>query len=230
MFFSPLDLEMIDDYQVDWLLGCDEVGRGCLAGPVVGACAAINVSKIPSHFLENLGVNDSKTLSVKKRQAIINELNIKWDFSKESSVVFKNSFLQLSYSQVDAVVIDDINIFQSSLLAMANAAKLLKTSRSKLLLVDGKWDLGDKVKVNQLPIIKGDSKSKVIALASVIAKEFRDSLMEKIDRDHPEFQFRNNVGYPTKFHKQAIKQHGILPIHRKTFKGVKEYVPEGNKG
>lgn len=228
MFLSPFDLKIIDEHQVDWLLGCDEVGRGCLAGPVVGACAAINISKIPNDFLEALGVNDSKILTAKKRQAIINELGIQWDFKSPSSVVFKNNFLQLSYSQISSVQIDEINIFQSSLLAMANATELIKTNRSRILLVDGKWDLGNRAKkMNQLAVIKGDSKSRIIALASIIAKEFRDSLMTEIDLAHPEFQFRNNVGYPTKFHKEAIKQHGILPIHRKSFKGVKEFVPKG---
>ena len=222
MFFSEFDLEILKTKNPKWILGCDEVGRGCLAGPVVGAAAAIKVSEIPNSFLSDFGINDSKQLSAKKRARIIQEFNIRWDYKKDSSLVFENSFLKLSVSQTQASKIDEINIFQASKLSMANAVELVHKPDS-YLLVDGKWGIDPYFKKDQEAVIKGDSKSKVIALASIIAKEFRDSYMKKLDLDYPEFQFGKNVGYPTAFHKDAIAKYGILPIHRKTFKGVKEY-------
>ena len=222
MFFSEFDLTKLESKNPKWIMGCDEVGRGCLAGPVVGAAAAIKVSEVPKEFLAEFGINDSKQVSAKKRAKVIQEFNISWDFKKESSLVFENSFLKLSVSQTQPQKIDEINIFQASKLSMANAVELVNQPQS-YLLVDGKWGIDPYFQGAQEAVIKGDSQSRVIALASIMAKEFRDSYMKELDFDYPEFQFGKNVGYPTAFHKDAIARHGILPIHRKTFKGVKEY-------
>jgi ribonuclease HII len=228
MFFSKLDKQIIKKYQPDWLLGCDEVGRGCLAGPVVAACAGINLDKFDISFFKSCGINDSKQLSAKKRNELIKYLDISWDFKKETQNVFNSHGVIINISQLSAQVVDERNIFYASLMAMDNSLSLMrKKIKNPYLLIDGKWDLSkvSKMKVKQEAIIKGDSLSKVIGLSSIVAKEFRDAMMRDLyAKKHPLFHFEKNMGYPTKLHKKAIIEHGILAIHRKTFKGVKEYV------
>ena len=174
--------------------GVDEVGRGCLAGPVIAA-AVILRNNIP-------GLKDSKKLSKKKREEL-------------SLIIMKNSYF--SFGSSSPKEIDEINILQASLLAMKRAILKLSVEPGKIL-IDGihKPDLNTDTQT----IISGDSYIDEISAASIIAKVYRDNLMTQFDKEYPNFYFSSHMGYGTKMHKVAIKKYGITPIHRKTFKGV----------
>ena len=174
--------------------GVDEVGRGCLAGPVIAA-AVILTNNIP-------GLKDSKKLSKKKRE----ELSLK---------IMKNSYF--SFGSSSPKEIDEINILQASLLAMKRAILNLSVEPGKIL-IDGihKPDLNTDTQT----IISGDSYIDEISAASIIAKVYRDNLMMQFDKEYPNFFFSSHMGYGTKMHKAALKKYGITPIHRKTFRGV----------
>ena len=176
------------------IAGVDEVGRGCLAGPVIAA-AVILRNNIP-------GLKDSKKLSKKKRE-------------KLSLIIMKNSYF--SFGSSSPKEIDEINILQASLLAMKRAILKLSVEPGKIL-IDGihKPDLNTDTQT----IISGDSYIDEISAASIIAKVYRDNLMMQFDKKYPNFYFSSHMGYGTKMHKAAIKKYGITPIHRKTFKGV----------
>ena len=176
------------------IAGVDEVGRGCLAGPVIAA-AVIFKNNIP-------GLKDSKKLSIKKRQ-------------KLSLIIMENSYF--SFGSASVKEIDEINILQASLLAMKRAILNLSVKPGKIL-VDGvhKPDLD----IDTQTIIKGDSYIDEISAASIIAKVYRDNLMLQFDKKYPNFHFSSHKGYGTKPHKAAINKYGITPAHRKTFKGV----------
>lgn len=225
MFFSKLDQKIIKNNNPQWLIGCDEVGRGCLAGPVVAASVGICPHLFKPDFLKDLLITDSKKMTAKKRQEVVKELGVSWDFHKKTQIIFKGEGLLIALSQLPAELIDEVNIFYASLMAMEKALKkVLKNPGTSYVLIDGKWDLSktSSLNIRQEAIIKGDSHSKVIALASVMAKEFRDSLMsDYYGQKYPQYGFKDHKGYPTKIHKEAIKNYGILDIHRKTFKGVK---------
>ena len=175
------------------IIGVDEVGRGPLAGPVISAAIILNKEIIPE------GINDSKKLSKKKR-IIINEQLI----------------LHHSYAIGVATVeeIDKINILQASLLSMKRAILGLKIV-PKSILVDGN-KLPD-LEYKMYPIVKGDSKSVSIAAASIIAKVYRDKLMEDLSIQYPGYYWEKNSGYGTKQHLLALNNLGVTPIHRKTF-------------
>ena len=174
--------------------GVDEVGRGCLAGPVIAA-AVILRKNIP-------GLKDSKKLSKKKREEL-------------SLIIMQNSYF--SFGSSSPKEIDKINILQASLLAMKRAILNLSIEPGKIL-IDGihKPDLNTDTQT----IISGDSYIDEISAASIIAKVYRDNLMMQFDKKYPNFYFSSHMGYGTKMHKAAIKKYGIIPIHRKTFKGV----------
>jgi ribonuclease HII len=176
------------------IAGVDEVGRGCLAGPVIAA-AVILRNNIP-------GLKDSKKLSKKKREEL-------------SLIIMKNSYF--SFGSSSPKEIDEINILQASLLAMKRAILKLSVEPGKIL-IDGihKPDLN----ADTQTIISGDSYIDEISAASIIAKVYRDNLMMQFDKKYPNFYFSSHMGYGTKMHKAAIKKYGITPIHRKTFKGV----------
>jgi len=211
-------------------IGLDEVGRGPLAGPVVAAGAHFSGSHIQLEIvleeLKQLKVTDSKKLTSKKRREIISQLG----YSIESLHVEKRLTLFLGEIEIylyecSAETIDKINILQASLLAMKTCAERLASQHNADAFFDG----------NKIPksvakniacesIVKGDSKSALIGLASIFAKEYRDSLMTKYSLDYPGYGFEKHAGYPTKMHLEAIRNHGVSPLHRKTFKGVKEYI------
>ena len=176
------------------IAGVDEVGRGCLAGPVIAAAVILrnNIS----------GLKDSKKLSKKKREEL-------------SLIIMKNSYF--SFGSSSPKEIDEINILQASLLAMKRAILNLSVEPGKIL-IDGihKPDLNTDTQT----IISGDSYIDEISAASIIAKVYRDNLMMQFDKEYPNFYFSSHMGYGTKMHKDAIKKYGITPIHRKTFKGV----------
>jgi ribonuclease HII len=183
------------------IAGIDEAGRGPLAGPVVSAAVIL-----PSH-IKIEGINDSKKLSVKKRCQLFEVL-----YQKAVSI---------GIGIIDPVEIDRINILKASLLAMAVAVDNLKP-QPDFLLIDGKFNIPSPLP--QAAIIRGDAKSISIAAASIIAKVSRDRLMEIYDWYYPEYGLAKHKGYPTRAHKQAIQVHGCSPIHRHTFKGVKEFI------
>ncbi len=183
------------------IAGIDEAGRGPLAGPVVAA-AVILPDALPVS-----GINDSKKLTPKKRAHLFKEI-------QEYAVA-------VGIGIVDPPEIDRINILEASRVAMLLAVANL-FPEPDYLLVDGTFPIASNLP--QEPIPKGDSLSISIAAASIIAKVTRDKMMAKYHQQYPLFGFAQNKGYPTKAHKAAIQKYGCCPIHRKSFKGVKEYL------
>ena len=175
------------------IIGVDEVGRGPLAGPVISAAIILNKEKIPE------GINDSKKLSKKKREVINEELISQHKFA-------------IGIASVEEI--DKINILQASLLAMKRAVLNLNI-KPQTILVDGN-KLPD-LEYNMYPIIKGDSKSISIAAASIIAKVYRDKLMQDLSLQYPGYYWEKNSGYGTKQHLLALNNLGVTPIHRKSF-------------
>jgi ribonuclease HII len=208
------------------LVGIDEVGRGPLAGPVV-ACAVVLEAKkkedVPWKWMAKIKVDDSKKLKTKARQQLLSEFGaIK--FITHSKIILardKNWSLSCGLAEVSPEKIDDINILRASLLAMTEAHDLLQVRKaSSLALVDGNKAPDLKGRGQVQCVIKGDSKSWLIALASIIAKEYRDNLMTEFSRLYPHYGFERNAGYPTKSHYAAIEEYGACPIHRRSFRGV----------
>ncbi len=181
------------------IAGIDEAGRGPLAGPVVSACVVL-----PPGF-SHPDIDDSKKLSFKKRVFLYSKIT--------------ECALFVAIGIADTPEIERDNILKASLNSMKRSVENLLV-KPDFLLIDGKFEIDSDIP--QKAVIKGDSKSVSIAAASIIAKVERDRLMVKFDQLYPEYGFARHKGYPTKAHKQAILDHGITPIHRKTFKGVKE--------
>ena len=175
--------------------GCDEAGRGCLAGPVFAAAVIL-----PKDFYHPW-LNDSKQVSEGQRdhlREIIEKESIAW-----------------AVAVVSAEEIDKINILQSSLLAMHRALDAL-TTQAEFILVDGNKFHPYKATPN-LCVVKGDSIYASIAAASILAKTHRDEAMVRLHADHPHYYWQQNKGYPTELHREAIRQHGISPWHRRSF-------------
>jgi ribonuclease HII len=175
--------------------GCDEAGRGCLAGPVVAAAVII-----PKGY-ENILLNDSKKLSAKAREVLRPEIEAE---ALAGAVAF-----------VDNNEIDEINILNASFLAMHRAVDQLK-QKPELLLIDGNR-FNPYPEIDHKCIIKGDGKYLSIAAASVLAKTYRDEFMVNLDKKHPGYSWSKNMGYPTKEHREGIKKLGITTYHRKSF-------------
>jgi len=176
--------------------GCDEAGRGCLAGPVVAAAVIL-----PKGY-NNKQLNDSKKISEKIR----NQLRV--DIEKKATAI--------GIGIVDEKKIDQINILQASLLAMHIAIKNLNTVPSHLIIDGNKFN--SYPEISHDCIVKGDNKFMNIAAASIIAKTKRDELMKKLSEEHPEFFWHQNKGYPTKKHRRAIFKYGKSEYHRKSFR------------
>jgi ribonuclease HII len=183
------------------IAGIDEAGRGPLAGPVVSAAVILP----PSFSVAE--VIDSKKLSAKKRCRLYQEIYC--------------HAVSVGIGIVDPLEIDRINILQASLLAMAMATNNLRP-QPECLLIDGPFRIPSRLP--QKPIAKGDSLSVSIAAASIVAKVTRDRLMERYHEYYPQFDFCRHKGYPTRAHKEAIRKFGYCPIHRRTFRGVKEFI------
>ncbi len=183
------------------IAGLDEAGRGPLAGPVVAAAVVL-----PSSFSVT-GVNDSKKLSEKKRDKLFDDIYTYAD--------------AVGVGIADEKEIDSLNILRASLLAMGRAVANLSVV-PEFLLIDGTFQIASAFPQKAIP--KGDSKSISIAAASIIAKVTRDRLMLEYHKTFPQYEFNRHKGYPTKAHRNAIKTFGCCPIHRKSFKGVKEYL------
>lgn len=175
--------------------GCDEAGRGCLAGPVVAAAVIL---KKDADYSE---LNDSKQLTEKKRMQL--------------RQLIMDEALAYGIGVVTASEIDKINILNSSFLAMHRALDELKL-QPELLLIDGnRFNPYNKVK--HICIVGGDAKYQAIAAASILAKTTRDMMMEQYDAQYPVYNWKKNKGYPTPEHKRAIAEHGTTPLHRMTF-------------
>lgn len=181
-----------------FVAGIDEVGRGCLAGAVVAAACILDISKpIPE------GLNDSKKLSAKRRERLEAEI--------------KENALAYAIAQVEAEEIDRINILQATKKAMRLAVENLHL-KTDFLLIDA-VELKE-ISLPQKAIIRGDAISASIAAASIIAKTYRDNLMQELDKIYPAYGFAKHVGYGTKAHFEALRKHGACEIHRKSFRGV----------
>jgi len=190
------------------VVGVDEAGRGPLAGPVVAASFLF----LPE--LKNLAllkdVNDSKRLSEKKRGYIYDTLI--------------NEFGETTaYASVDHSEIDNINIFQATLLAMKKSVEKLEKPQNSIVLVDGNKSIKN-LDLPQKTYIKGDSRVFTIAAASIIAKVARDRMMSEFDEQYPQYGFKKNKGYGTAEHLAALKRFGPTPIHRKTFAPIKNFI------
>ncbi len=184
------------------IAGCDEAGRGPLAGPVVAAAVVLPTNCSHSVFL------DSKILRPEKRGELEKLL-----YALDTAI---------GIGIVSEQQIDRINILQASLLAMKLAVENMPTPPPDFILVDGKFTIP--LAISQEAFIKGESKSASIAAASILAKVARDRLMVSLHDQYPVYNFTKNKGYPTREHRLAIATHGPCPVHRLTFRGVREYV------
>ena len=176
--------------------GADEVGRGPLAGPVVAAAVILPLEEEK----RILGIDDSKKLSKKKRKSLAEKI-------KESAVAY-------AIEEVDEETIDKINILQATRLAMKRAIEKL-SPRPDFVLTDGNMTLD--ISVPKESVVKGDAKIASIGAASILAKVYRDALMEKYAEAFPYYGFERNAGYGTRAHIEAIREMGICTIHRRTF-------------
>ena len=188
---------MLENHYYEGLVeaGCDEAGRGCLAGSVFAAAVIL-----PPDY-ENELLNDSKKLSDRKR--------------KQLREIIEHDAVDWAVGIVEPGEIDEINILNASILAMHRALDQLKV-RPEAVIVDG-----NRFKpYRDLPyitIVKGDGKYLSIAAASILAKTYRDDYMDRLAEDYPQYDWKSNKGYPTKKHRQAIRECGITPFHRRSF-------------
>jgi ribonuclease HII len=185
------------------VIGADEAGRGPLCGPVVTAAVSL-FSEIP-------GINDSKKLSEKKRMELVPQ-------------IIHNSFWAV-YSVLPKVI-DEMNILHASLYGMSLCAKRImrKTEQNCIVMIDGNKKTGQFE--NEIAVVKGDAKSINIAAASILAKTYRDRIMDKWDKIYPEYHLSSHKGYPTAEHYEILRKIGPCEIYRKSFKLVKEEEPE----
>ncbi|MEI8599391.1 ribonuclease HII [Vibrio sp. M60_M31a] len=180
------------------IAGVDEVGRGPLVGDVVTAAVILD----PSNPIE--GLNDSKKLSEKKRLALLPEI--------------KEKALAWAVGRCSPQEIDELNILQATMVAMQRAIAGLNV-QPDLVLIDG--NRCPELPMDAQAVVKGDLRVAEISAASIIAKVVRDTEMEELDKQYPQFGFAKHKGYPTKAHFDAIEQHGVIDEHRKSFKPVK---------
>lgn len=179
--------------------GCDEAGRGCLAGSVFAAAVIL-----PEGYV-NADLNDSKKLTPRRRY--------------ELREVIERDALAWAVGEVTPGEIDEINILNASFLAMHRALDALRL-RPEAIIVDGnRFKPYHDVPYNT--IVKGDGKYLSIAAASILAKTYRDDYMDRLADEYPQYDWKSNKGYPTAKHREAIARHGLTPVHRKTFKGKK---------
>ena len=174
--------------------GCDEAGRGCLAGPVYAAAVIL-----PKDFSNEL-LNDSKKLTEAQRYAL--------------REVIEREALAWAVGVVTAAEIDEINILKASFLAMQRAVEQLKIVPEHLLIDGNRFT---PYKIPYTTVVKGDAKFMSIAAASILAKTYRDDYMLGISRDYPQYDWQKNKGYPTPKHRAAIREYGATPHHRMTF-------------
>jgi len=190
-------IKLLSSFNVDSIeAGCDEAGRGCLAGPVFAAAVIL-----PSDF-DNEILNDSKILTEKQRfklRPIIEKEAVAW-----------------AVESISNEEIDEVNILNASFLAMNRAVQRLKIQPDHLLIDGNRFR--PQTKIPFTCMIKGDGRFFSIAAASVLAKTYRDEFMENIHNEYPGYDWKKNKGYPTKKHRDAIRKYGITKYHRKTFR------------
>lgn len=189
------------DKGIKYIAGVDEVGRGPLVGPVVTACVIL-----PKDFILE-GLTDSKKLTEKKR-------NLFYDY-------IMNNAISVSVGIKSEKVIDEVNIYEATKLAMYEAVEKSSVKPEHVLIDAMKLE---KLEMPSTSIIKGDAKSISIAAASVIAKVTRDRMLDELDLKYPMYGFKSNKGYPTKKHIEAINEYGIIDEHRRTFGPVTDYI------
>ena len=176
------------------ICGIDEAGRGPLAGPVFAAAVIL------PEGLEDLGINDSKKLTEKKRDAL-------FDVIEQKAIAY-------SIASASEKEIDEINILNATFLAMKRAVDGLSL-RPDIALVDGNRKPG--TGIEEITLVKGDARSISIAAASILAKVNRDRFLLELDKQYPQYQFAKHKGYPTALHYEMIKRYGISPVHRLSF-------------
>ena len=176
------------------ICGCDEAGRGPLCGPVVAAAVIL------PDDVEIEGLNDSKKLTEKRREAL-------FDVIKEKAIAY-------AIAEASPAEIDEINILNASMLAMRRAVEALPV-KADFALIDGNCSRGFIIPTET--VVKGDAKSASIAAASILAKVTRDRICIEQDKEYPEYGIAKHKGYPTKDHMDAVREHGPSPIHRRSF-------------
>ena len=212
---KKLDLELClkDNYRYERQLknkgihligGVDEVGRGPLVGPVVAACVIL-----PEKF-DLDGLTDSKKISEKKRDEFYDKI--------------MRQAISIGIGVIDHKKIDEVNIYEATKLAMKNAVDNCAIKPEHILIDAMPLELD----IPTTSIIKGDLKSITISAASVIAKVTRDRMLIELDKKYPMYDFKNNKGYPTKKHVEAIKKYGIIDKHRRSYEPVSSYIKENN--
>lgn len=197
---------------VDWrsfapnpVVGVDEVGRGCLAGPVYAAAACLKSDELIQHF------TDSKLISEKRREEL-------------SPLIKEHHWVSVGFATVEEI--DELNILQASLLAMKRAVESLEVlmgQKAGHVLVDGNMKIPN-LKTLQTTIVKGDLRCASISAASIVAKVTRDQLMKDLGLEHPVYGFEKHKGYASSLHRESIAKYGPIHAHRKSFAGVKEYL------
>lgn len=200
---DTLEQQILDQHGA--IIGVDEAGRGCLAGPVYVAAVLVSSERM-TDLLQLEHLTDSKQLTARRRERLLDdfqELNIPWRMSV-----------------ISPAAIDRINILQAARLGMQRSVKRIPvpSHMKPLVAVDGNQPI--ETTYPQQTIIKGDSRFKSIAMASIIAKVMRDRFMIAVDRAWPQYGFAGHKGYPAPLHREALKQHGPCPIHRRSFRGV----------
>lgn len=191
------------------IIGVDEVGRGCLAGPVYAAAVILqNPGKFKNHY------KDSKTLSASRREELALEIE-------------SHHLVGLGFATVEEI--DQHNILQATFIAMKRALARLQVKAGHVI-VDGSQKIPTLKNLQQTCLIKGDQRALPVAAASILAKVHRDKLMCELDQAMPEYGFAQHKGYGTEEHRAAIIKFGPSLIHRRTFSGVKEYVSHPNSG
>ncbi len=228
-----IELKLIKNFPCE-LLAVDEVGRGPLGGPVVIGAVKVWIEdeaclRALLKFLKPKGIKDSKKLTTEERLKVLRKLGIREliPYREQGSLDCKGISVSYVTWEMCHETIDRENILAASLRGMREAATFLSLAQKKqtTILIDGHLKLRwgrKKSPWTEIPLVKGDSKSLLIGLASIIAKEKRDSFMRRMHDLYPQYGFDSNYGYPTREHKKAIREFGPCPIHRKTFNGVKE--------
>lgn len=214
-----------------WLIASDEAGRGPLAGPVVSSSVALRVD-CPLLAVKRLaklrrqGVKDSKLMKAPQRAEVLTKLQWQHDPRPLQRQLLAEGIL-VSWAMCDAQEIDRINILQASLKSMRESAMAVSPSENTpvVWLIDGNRAPRDgNTDWRTETVVDGDAKSVLIGLASVVAKEIRDRLMQDYHQLYPAYGFNQHVGYGTEAHRRAITEHGITPIHRQTYAPVREYL------
>lgn len=203
------DFEIEDKCQ-GTVCGIDEAGRGPWAGPVVAGAVVILDRNLDPELLN--GLDDSKKLSAKKREKLYNLL-----FEEE-----KNGKLSIGIGEASCEEIDRLNILQATFLAMKRAKDNLKTP-ADMAIVDGNQK-PKTISEPVLTVVKGDAKSYSISAASIVAKVYRDRLMAELAIKYPYYGFEKNAGYGTKAHIEGLKNHGVTPQHRRSYRPIQEFL------